>query len=84
MAAVFGEVTQNSIHMLKDGPVNQVPPLALLSDQARIRQLFQMKGESCGRNACAFGHHAGCHALRPSDYQGTKDFKAVLMSERRQ
>src|SRR5438105_3147832 len=72
LAAVLGEVAEQRVHVAERGAVDDVAAETLLSDQARVRQLFQVERQRVGRDPQPLGHCTGGESLLARDYQGAE------------
>lgn len=84
LAAVFGEITDQAIHAREIGAVDQVPALWFDTDQAGMRQFFQMKGQRISGHAQLLGQGAGRHAGRASHDQRAEGTQPLWVSKARE
>ncbi|KAG0919858.1 hypothetical protein G6F31_020954 [Rhizopus arrhizus] len=66
LAAVFGQVAEQAVHLGKVGPIDEVPALLLDADQACVRQLLQMERQGIARDAELVGQEAGRETAQAS------------------
>lgn len=48
---MLGEIAEQAIHLREIGAVDQIAPLLLDANQARMRQLLQVKGKRVARDS---------------------------------
>ena len=76
-AAVLGEIAKQTVHLLVGRAVDDVATAALLYDEARSGQLFEMKRHGRRRDVAQLFHEiARCAALWPCHNQFSKHVKA--------
>jgi hypothetical protein len=73
---MLGQVDQQSIHVRKGGSVNEVAAVALLADQVRVQQFFEVKGQCGGWNRQSQTQITRCEPLMASHHQSPEDAQA--------
>lgn len=70
---MFSEVAKQRIHLREVGAIDQIAALLLNSDQACVRQLFQMKRQCVARDGELVGKDAGRKTAEPSHDKRAKN-----------
>src|SRR4051794_36073002 len=81
LATVLREVTEQLVHAIEGGSVDDVAAGALLRHQPGVGQLFEVEGQGVRRDAQTLGHGSRRQAGRTSDDQGSEHLQAYRLCE---
>jgi hypothetical protein len=80
--AVFGEETQERVHLVELRRVDHGSTLAVRGDKTRHAEPIKMKREGVWREVERGRHRSRCQTLRSRLYEQTKHVESIILSER--
>ena len=81
LAAVRGQVTQQSVHPFEGRAIDQVPAVALLGHQVGVGQLLEMEGQTRRGNIELLAKRAGRQAGGTGDHECLEDSQPQRLGE---
>lgn len=84
LAAVFGQVADQAVHMGVFGAIDQVAALLFDGDETGVGQFLQVERQGVAGHVELVGQHAGRESFRAGNDQGAEHAQTLGMRQRAQ